>query len=207
MTTLVVIAKECRPGRVKTRLGAEIGLEAAARLASASLADTLALGRQVLAARRVLAFDGVPPADARDFHVVPQADGDLDERLAAVFDAATGPTLLVGMDTPQLVAADLAAVFPRWPSDADAVLGPAVDGGFWAIGMREPDGDVIRGVAMSRGDTGSAQLARLTASGRRVRLLGPLEDVDTLASARRVAAAAPGTRFARLLARTMEAAA
>jgi glycosyltransferase A (GT-A) superfamily protein (DUF2064 family) len=200
MTTLVVIAKECLPGRVKTRLHPPFSLEQAAELAAASLADTLSAMSGLPFERRVLAFDGTGiPRAARGWDVVPQSAGGLDERLADVFDRLEGPTVLIGMDTPQADAAALSCVLPAWPDDADAVLGPAVDGGFWALGMRAPRGDLIRGVPMSTESTGVHQLQRLSAAGLRVRLLPPLHDVDDLESARRVAAGAPHGRFAAVL--------
>jgi glycosyltransferase A (GT-A) superfamily protein (DUF2064 family) len=203
MTTLVIIAKECLPGHVKTRLHPDVSYEQAAELAAASLADTLAVGTQLAAERRVLAFDGlIAPPDSQQYDVVPQTGGELDERLAAVFDAAEGPTILVGMDTPQLRAADLAAFFP-WPDDADFVFGPARDGGFWCLGMREPHGELIRGVPMSRDDTGAQQLARLSWAGGAIRMLPELIDVDTIVEARTVAALAPDSRFARTFERTL----
>lgn len=197
MTTLVIIAKECLPGRVKTRLHPAVSYREAAELAAASLADTLAVGSALPALRRVLAFDGiVPPAGSGAYRVVPQVAGELDERLAAVFDASEGPTLLIGMDTPQLDPADLTELFP-WPERDDFVFGPAHDGGFWALGMREPRGDLIRGVAMSRDDTGARQLDRLQAAGGSIRILPTLTDIDTIVEARAVATLAPHTRFAR----------
>ncbi len=203
MTTLVIIAKECLAGRVKTRLHPDVSYEQAAELAAASLADTLAVGAELAAERRILAFDGIfAPPDSERYELIPQAAGALDARLAAVFDAAEGPTLLVGMDTPQLRAADLATFFP-WPDETDFAFGPAHDGGFWCLGMREPRGDLIRGVPMSRDDTGTRQLARLTATGGAIRMLPSLTDVDTIVEARAVAALAPETRFAQTLERTL----
>jgi uncharacterized protein len=197
MTRVVVIAKETIPGRVKTRLSPPFSLEQAAELAAASLADTLAAVSALGATERVLYFDGtVPPAGAEGFRVIPQSTGTLDERLGFLFDICDGPTLLVGMDTPQLSSAHLAPVFDEWPSDVDAFFGPATDGGFWALGLREPTGDVLRGVPMSRDDTGAIQLCRLAAASLRVRLLHPLTDVDTIDSAATVAARAPQTLFA-----------
>lgn len=198
MTTLIVIAKEPLPGKAKTRLHPPFTLEQAAALAAAAIDDTLAAVAGVNASRRILLFDGDrPPVSAGGYEIVPQSVGDLDERLAAAFDAVTGPTVLIGMDTPQLRAADLAPAFDGWPGDVDAWFGPADDGGFWALGMREPRGDLIRGVPMSRNDTGALQLARLHDAGLRVGMLRELTDVDTIDDARRVAAAAPATAFAR----------
>jgi uncharacterized protein len=200
MTTLVVIAKEPLPGRAKTRLHPPLSLEQAAQLAAAAIDDTFAAVAGVAATRRIVLFDGaVVPSSAAGCEVVPQAAGDLDERLGAIFDYCDEPMLLIGMDTPQVTAADLSPVFAPWPDDVDAWFGPATDGGFWALGMREPRGDLIRGVPMSQNDTGAHQLARLRDAGLRVGMLATLTDVDTIASARAVAALAPTTRFARLL--------
>lgn len=198
MTAIVVIAKECRPGRVKTRLHPPLSLEQAAALAAASLADTIAAVRQVSADRHILYFDGErAPEDADGFEIIPQSMGGLDVRIAELFDAIDEPTVLVGMDTPQLRPEDV-----RWPVDADVVFGPAVDGGYWAIGMSEPRGDLIRGIPMSTAQTGALQLAAIAAAGLRVDLLPVLHDVDEIADAELVAARWPDTRFASALAAT-----
>jgi len=199
MTTLILIAKETIPGKVKTRLHPPLSLEQAAILAAASISDTLAAVESLNASRRILLFDGVkPPIGSADFDLIPQVEGDLDERLAAIFDEVTGPTVLIGMDTPQLTLSDLAPAFP-WPDDVDAFFGPASDGGFWALGLAEPTGDLIRGVPMSRDDTGRIQLQRLFDAQLRVKLLPTLTDVDTIDDARVAAAIAPSSLFASML--------
>jgi glycosyltransferase A (GT-A) superfamily protein (DUF2064 family) len=204
MTTLIVIAKEPLPGRAKTRLHPPFTLEQAAHLAAAAIDDTLAAVADLPASRRILLFDGErPPAAADGYEIVPQTAGDLDERLAAAFDAVDGPAVLIGMDTPQLLAADLLPAFEPG-SELDAWFGPADDGGFWALGLREPRGDLIRGVPMSRDDTGALQLARL--EGLKIGMLRELTDVDTYDDALRVAASAPATSFARLFAQFAAAA-
>lgn len=204
MTTLVLIAKEPLPGRAKTRLHPPLTLEQAAHLAAAAIDDTLAAMHSLPATRRILLFEGnrLPPR-SEDYDVTGQTTGTLDQRLGAIFDECNEPMLLIGMDTPQLTADDLAPAFGGWPldehPDVDAWFGPAADGGFWALGMREPRGDLIRGVEMSRDDTGALQLARLRSAGLRVGTLPTLTDVDTIDSAREVAALAPDTVFARAL--------
>ena len=207
MTTIVLIAKEPLPGKAKTRLHPALTLEQAAQLAAAAIDDTLAALRAVPATRRILLFDGdrLPP-NSDEYDVTAQTTGTLDLRLGAIFDECTEPMLLVGMDTPQLTAADLAPAFTGWPgergsssSDIDAWFGPATDGGFWALGMREPRGELIRGVEMSRDDTGALQLARLMDAGLTVGILPTLTDVDTIDSAREVAGIAPHTLFAHRL--------
>ncbi|MFI0874927.1 DUF2064 domain-containing protein [Streptomyces parvus] len=202
-TELLVIAKEPVAGRVKTRLCPPFSPVEAAELATAALTDTLETLLTLPARRRVLVLDGLPgPWTPPGFEVVPQSAGGLDERLAAAFGGCTGPALLVGMDTPQLTAGLLAPVLARDAWDGcGAWFGPAEDGGFWALGLAEPDPALLRGVPMSLPETGAVQRRRLVEAGLVVRDLPVLTDVDTAADARRVAAAAPGGRFAGVLGR------
>ncbi|MBM7442381.1 DUF2064 domain-containing protein [Streptomyces sp. HB132] len=208
VTTLLVIAKEPLPGRVKTRLTPPFSPAEAAALAEASLADTLDTVRTLPAARHVLVLDGrpgrwLPPG----IEVTEQCAGGLDERLAAAFGSCTGPALLIGMDTPQATAADLAAALAPGAWDGcDAWFGPAEDGGFWALGLAEPDPGLLRGVPMSVPTTGAVQRRRLVEAGLTVRDLPRLRDVDTAADATHVAALAPDGRFAAELARLTRAA-
>ncbi|ROR80105.1 hypothetical protein SAMN06295974_2001 [Plantibacter flavus] len=200
MTTIVLIAKEPVAGRVKTRLHPPFTLVEAASLAAAAIDDTLRVLGEVPATKRVLFYQGTTlPARARGFDVVPQPEGTLDERLGWLFDRYDTPVLLVGMDTPQLQSGHLAGPCTDWPDDVDSWFGPAEDGGFWALGMREPDGALIRGVAMSQDDTGARQLDRLRAAGHRVGMLPTLRDVDTAADADVVATVAPRTAFSERL--------
>ncbi|MFF3286529.1 DUF2064 domain-containing protein [Streptomyces sp. NPDC003023] len=197
--TLLVIAKAPVPGRVKTRLTPVHTPEEAAALAEAALRDTLDAVLATPAGRRVLVLDGEPGAWLpAGVDVVPQGGGGLDERLADAFGLCTGPALLIGMDTPQVTPALLLQGLELAPGTA--AFGPADDGGFWALGLAEPDGRLVRGVPMSSPDTGAAQRRRLAGAGLAVRELPGLRDVDTPDDARAVAAAAPGSRFAAALA-------
>jgi rSAM/selenodomain-associated transferase 1 len=194
--SIIVLAKAPVPGRVKTRLCPPCEPEQAARLAEAALADTLAAVRGVRGVDRVLALDG-DPGDwlPTDFEVVRQRGDGLDERLAHAFeDTATGG-LLIGMDTPQLTSHALEAALHQL-QQADAVLGPSVDGGWWAIGLHEPHPAAFTGVPMSTAITHRAQRSRLHALGLRTRSLPLMRDVDDFEDALAVAAAAPQTRFA-----------
>jgi len=202
---VIVIAKQPVPGRVKTRLTPPFSPRQAARLAEAALADTLATVARVPGVRRVLALDGtagdwLPPG----FDVIAQHGRGLDERLAAAFGAAHAglavPMVLIGMDTPQVTHGLLeAAIRPLASGAADAVFGPASDGGFWLLGLQRPDPGLLLGVPMSAPETGAVQFARLAGAGLRVRRLPLRTDVDDLASACAVAAEVPGSRFAAAL--------
>jgi rSAM/selenodomain-associated transferase 1 len=201
VTALLVIAKAPVPGRVKTRLTPPCTPLQAAGLAAAALRDTLAAAlRARRATRRVLVLDGEPgPWLPAGFAVVPQRGDGLAARLAAAFADAGGPAFLVGMDTPQLTPALLDAGLAALDR-ADAAFGAALDGGYWGIGLRRPDPAVFRDVPMSDPRTAAVQRLRLAELELRTEVLPPLCDVDTIADARAVAAAAPESRFARELA-------
>lgn len=205
---VVVLAKSPVPGRVKTRLQPTFSAAEAAALAAAAVRDTLDAVADLGPRRTVVAWDGpavpwLPPTVC----VVPQRGSSLDERLEHVFEdvyalegGRPADVVLVGMDTPQLRAADLDL---RWEDD-DAVLGLSADGGYWSIGFRRHVPGAIRGVPMSTPHTGRAQLDRLHAQGLRVGLLPTMRDVDEAADAAQVAALAPDTRFGRLHRRLVE---
>lgn len=199
--TIAVIAKECIPGKAKTRLTPPLTPAQAAALAQTSLSQTLETVRSFPAARRLLVFDGTPHRrDAAGFEVVAQSGGRLDERLAAICSLVDGPLLILGMDTPQLSHTLLAWLVADWSAPTprhDAWIGPATDGGFWALGLHRPDGGLVRGVEMSTPQTGAQQLARLASAGLAVGMLPTLTDVDHFADAVAAARDCSGTPFAR----------
>jgi rSAM/selenodomain-associated transferase 1 len=200
--TLMVLAKEPLPGRAKTRLCPPCDPEQAARLATAALRDTLEVVARTPARRRVLVFAGdgerwCPPGFAL---IVQRGDG-LAERLAAAFEDVSQPALLVGMDTPQLTAALLSdGLGALSRPGVDAVLGPALDGGYWSVGLKRAQPGVFDGVPMSRPDTCAVQRRRLRQLGLRVHEQPRLRDVDTMSDARLVAHDAPGSHLAAALA-------
>ena len=209
---LLVLAKAPEPGRVKTRLCPPLTLIEAADLAAAALLDTLGAVRAVPRGRVVVALAGRLSAAARAAELAAELRGvatrrqrgpDLGHRIAAAHRAAAvvvpgRPVLQLGMDTPQVEPGLLSeAVEPLRRGAADAVLGPATDGGWWALGLRDPRAAaVIADVPTSRDDTGERTVDALRAAGLRVGLLPELTDVDTAADAAIVARLAPSTRFA-----------
>lgn len=196
---ILVIAKDPQPGRCKTRLCPPCSPEQAAGLAAAALQDTLDVATSVPAQRRILVLEGDSRRWQRPgWQVIAQRGDGLAERLANAFADAEGPALLVGMDTPQLTAALL--IEGQQALDRfDAVLGPALDGGYWSVGLRCGHPDAFAGVPMSSGSTLRHQRARFSQLSLRTHEQARLRDVDTIADAHAVAAQAPGSRFARAL--------
>jgi glycosyltransferase A (GT-A) superfamily protein (DUF2064 family) len=166
-------------------------------VARAALDDTLSIVDAVTDAHRTLVVSGTYPAP-RGWTVIPQRGEGLGERLAHAFADTDdgGPALLVGMDTPQLTA-ELLSDLAHGLDSADAVLGPAEDGGWWSLALRQPrDAVVLRDVAMSTADTGRLTRQALRDKGLRVGTGPWLRDVDTAADAWAVAGQCPDGRFA-----------
>lgn len=188
IVTALVVAKAPVPGLAKTRLAATIGDAAAADLAAASLLDTLDAVAATEVDRRVVALTGTLADAARveeltqalaSFTVISQRGDGLGERLAHAHNdaATTGAVLQIGMDTPQVTSrmlGDAAAAL----TESD-VLGAAEDGGWWALGLRDPSmAHALLGVPMSAPSTGVDTHAALAAAGASLTMLEVLRDVD-----------------------------
>lgn len=212
---VLVIAKAPIAGHAKTRLSPPARDEQAAGIAAASLLDTLETVRDTPGAQPVVALSGSLDEALRGgelahimdgMPVIGQGDGDLAARLARTirYTSQLYPGLgvvLIGMDTPQ-VRADMltGAADDMFEPDIDGVLGPACDGGWWLLGMREP-GDqhalrALRETPMSMPDTGDQTLLALKGAGLNLATAAEISDVDTMDDARQVATAVPGSRFA-----------
>ncbi len=153
--SLVIFIKEPVAGRVKTRLGRSVGFARAAVLARIMAGRTIVRARQG-PWRTILAID--PPTAlfrlgfcARGLWRTPQVKGDLGKRMAHVFAAArAGPVVIIGADAPGLRAAHIHQAFEKLKG-ADAVFGPAEDGGFWLMGLARRRGapNLFQGVRWS----------------------------------------------------------
>jgi glycosyltransferase A (GT-A) superfamily protein (DUF2064 family) len=207
---LLVVAKAPVPGEVKTRLCPPATAEQAAEIAAASLLDTLDTVLAVPNALPVVALTGDVSQAARSTElelllrrttVLPQRGEDFAQRLVnAHLDTARlrprRAVLQIGMDTPQVTPDLLSGQAERLLLGADALLGPAYDGGWWVLGLREPvTARALAIVAMSRPDTGELTRHALRSAGLRV-VKGPkLSDVDTMADAGSVANTMRDGRF------------
>lgn len=181
---LVVMLKEPRAGRVKTRLGRDIGMTAAAwwfRHQTARLLRELPDPRWQLmlavapdtAAWRSRAWPAQLPR-------LPQGGGDLGARMARLMrNLPPGPVVIIGADIPGIRRAHVARAFAALGA-YDAVFGPAPDGGFWLVGLKRsaaPPARLFEDVRWSGPHALADSLAGL--GGRRVALTDRLADVDT----------------------------
>lgn len=181
---VVVTAKLPLAGEVKTRLGKMLDREQRAALQAALLGDALAKAR--LIGKAYLSF---APAEAVEeaatyplVEVFPQRGADLGERMAnaieEVFSRDPGPVLLLGTDCPYLSVEDLREAAAQL-EEAEVCLGPALDGGYYLIGLRRPGREVFANVPWGSPLTLAATIARLLELGLSYRLIRPLPDVDT----------------------------
>ncbi|BAS12394.1 conserved hypothetical protein [Arthrobacter sp. Hiyo8] len=199
--TIAVIAKECSPGKVKTRLTPPLTPEQAAALAQTSLSQTLETVRSLPADRRLLVFDGTPhERDAAGFEVSAQCSGGLDERLAAICSLTAGPLLILAWTRPKYAGSNWPRSWrtgsPRSGTASRRVVRPGV--GRWLLGVGPVP--ARRRFAPRGGHVHSAdraqQLARLAGAGLEVGLLPVVRDVDYFADALAAARECSGTRFA-----------
>lgn len=152
--TLIIFVKAPVAGRAKTRLAKTLGHGRAAAVYRRLSANTVAQAargdwRTVLAVDPVGALVGHEDLWSPRFQRVTQGRGDLGRRMRRVFDLSpTGPVVIIGSDAPALRARHIRAAFKAL-GGADAVFGPAPDGGYWLIGLarrrgRAPSFDGVR---------------------------------------------------------------
>ncbi len=205
---VTVIAKAPVPGQVKTRLCPPCTPEQAAQIAAAALADTLEAVDAVAGvtgARRVLLLEGERQEWMPDsFDVLAQRGGGLEERLSNGF-GDLGAGVIIGMETPHMAAA-LADAVTAARCDVDTI-GLATDGGYWMIGLCDRSVAMVQmlfdGVPMSSSHSGLAQLRRMHAHGRQVRLLPMARDLDTLDDLKAVAESGRAGSLATVAARVL----
>lgn len=190
---LLAMLKAPRPGYVKTRLAREIGVDAATAIF------------RVLVEKQMAAIPSswrsevhVAPADAaaemqawlgsrHTYHA--QSEGDLGQRLisaiAGAFERGAKTVIVIGGDCPDLDQTCLneaAALLRRF----DVVLGPTADGGYYLIGLTQPAPELFTDIPWSSSQVLAATVKRVQAAELKHALLTPKEDIDDLASLRRV---------------------
>lgn len=189
--TLCVFAKPPVPGQAKTRLARTVGRDAAADLARAFFDDTLA-GLVVLPWAHVIVALAAPwPAcPFPGGQIWLQGPGDLGQKMEAVLARALArglPVMALGTDAPGLPVARLEAARDLLLAGrAEAVLGPADDGGFYLLGLSSCPPGVLHDLPWSVPETCGATAARLQSRGMSVALVESWFDVDDEAGLRRL---------------------
>jgi len=187
--SLIVFAKAPRPGEVKTRLAADVGVDEAARIYRT-------MGRQIVDAVRPGAYatriHHAPPDAAKEmaswlgrervsYH--PQIDGDLGHRMAAAFEESfqdADRVCIIGTDAPSVCQETIDEAFTALGA-SDVVIGPAADGGYYLLALKSPCPALFEGIAWSSPEVLDSTLERASAVGLTVQLLAQASDVDTVA--------------------------
>jgi rSAM/selenodomain-associated transferase 1 len=184
---LLTVAKRPAPGQTKTRLTPPLSPAQASTLYECFLRDTLDLIRRTPQVQRVIAF--LPPDErtyfaelAPDFELIVQEGEDLGARLdnALTWFLQQGyeRAVIMDSDSPTLPVTTLRAAFDALAGEADVVLGPCEDGGYYLIGLKRPAPRLLREVRMSTPQVTADTLALAKAEGLRIALLPTWYDID-----------------------------
>lgn len=186
MPRVVIMARAPVAGAVKTRLIPALGAEGAALLARRMLAATVATAQRVGLGvpelcvspnSRDEAWNGLLPDGVL---VTDQVAGDLGKRLAAAAKRVIGggnSVLLIGTDCPDLTVSRIRDMAKRL-ADHDAVIHPAVDGGYVLLGLRRFDPSLFTGIVWSGADVGEVTSSRILALGWSLYAGKMLRDID-----------------------------
>lgn len=184
---LILMCKAPRPGSVKTRMAATLGPGRACEIYR-SMVDTLL--------DQLEGVDSVElrftPADASSevaswkrrpsWRLQPQGEGDLGQRMleaqSSAFSKGARRVVIIGSDCPELVTADIHEAFQALQT-SDLVLGPAVDGGYWLIGVTSVMPELFRDIPWSQSEVFEQTMARALALRLQVSFLRILRDIDT----------------------------
>jgi len=185
---ILVFARAPIPGRAKTRLIPALGPWGAARVHAALVSRTVEVAARARDARVTLCAAGSPIhpllaglARRQGIAISVQRGGDLGRRMSVALAQALTEApyaVLVGSDCPELRTADLDAALQALADGVDAVLGPALDGGYWLIGLRRPADWLFHGVDWGTGRVLGQTRARLRHHDWRWRELAVRADLD-----------------------------
>ena len=188
-STLIVFLKQPRPGGVKTRLVPALGAATAAELYRVLAEEVLRATIPPKGEYETLVFFA-PSEEAEamrawlpGLRLRAQSAGDLGARMSAAFARAfergAERVAIIGTDTVG-VTGDVVAGALGALADADVVVGPAYDGGYYLLALSQPHPDLFEGIAWSTATVLEETLRRAAAAGLRVQKRPVLRDVDTL---------------------------
>jgi len=182
---VLVFARTPVPGQVKTRLIPAIGAERAANLHRAMLWRTVAtaaaaaigpVGLWCSPAVEHPFIEEMQREFGLDLHL--QQGADLGERMHRALRTCAGGAVLVGSDCPFLEERDLQTAAGILHDGEDAVIGPAEDGGYYLIGVRDSNMSVFSGIPWGTGGVLSATRQKFRDLGWRWREIATRRDVD-----------------------------
>jgi len=187
---LVIMAKEPRPGKVKTRLSPEFSPQEAAELYLCLLKDRLLEMANMNGIDVAVAYSPQSAADTFLGHVpkhidlFPQREGELGVRMHAIFEEKKAQgyeaIAIVGSDSPDLPKSLVLESFRMLLQNrADVVFGPCADGGYYLIGMKRIHPELFTGIPWSTQNVLDISLVKANKLGIKTALLSQWNDIDT----------------------------
>lgn len=187
---VVVFARAPQRGTVKTRLSKALCPDSAVALHVAMVSDLIQRLERLRPAVDLELHTNIP-TDAFDFPGVPlraQASGDLGMRLYKALEeglrCGSPAVLILGSDSPTVPISHISDMLA---SDSDVVLGPASDGGFYAICCRRAHHAMFKGVTWSASTTCAETAEAISQCGLTLRIGASWYDIDTPEDLRRLA--------------------
>ena len=183
---LIIFVKAPRPGAVKTRLAQAIGVVGACRAYSLLTERVLSNVNDIDAVQIRFTPDD---AEKEIKHWVkpgwqcrPQGAGDLGQRLQLAFEesfrSGFRKVAIIGSDCPDVTSRDIRTAWATLEA-CDLALGPAHDGGYWLIALKQVVPILFEGIAWGTDSVLGETVRRANASGLKVELLRQLRDIDT----------------------------
>jgi len=184
-----IFVKYPEPGKVKTRLAKDVGKEKAAavyrHLVEKAVCQTKPARKdfdRVIFCDppdRLAAFESWFPGE----HIIGQRGSDIGERMDNALRELLGrgakKAVITGADIPDLTSEIIRKAFAALDR-ADVVIGPAMDGGYYLIGMKAPHSEIFRNIPWSTGNVLKESIARIRQSGWTCIAVQTLSDIDTL---------------------------
>ncbi len=183
-TLLIIFVKNPALGKVKTRLAATVGEHKALEIYRQLLQHTHDIALPLASTKIVYYTPEIQQGDLWEenhFQKALQSEGDLGIRMMQAFQNGFAQgyqrICLIGSDCYQLTTAMLEEAFQKL-MDQDVVLGPAQDGGYYLIGMRQLQVSLFKDKAWSTSSVLDQTLAAIKNADLRYALLTELIDVD-----------------------------
>lgn len=188
-SVILLFLKAPVPGQVKTRLAADIGAQGATDVYEVLVQSQL----QRLPRGYALEIHFAPPDSRSRFtdwlgdtlNYYPQVDGDLGDRLKhavkAAFARGAREVICIGADCPSLLPAHLVKTRAELRSNENAVvLGPTTDGGYYLIGLRQPNDTLFENVRWSTAHTLNDTRLQASKAKLNITTLETMPDVDEI---------------------------
>jgi len=180
---LITFIKNPVKGTVKTRLAADVGDDKALLIYRELMRHTREIARKIDAHRLLFYGSHIDnqdkwPADEFDKQVQPE--GDLGKRMETAFRIALDQAesaIIIGSDCASLTPEIVNEAFQKL-SETDVVLGPAMDGGYYLLGMKEVHGFLFRNMIWSTDQVFTETTRRLEKAGMRYETVATLSDID-----------------------------